>query len=236
MGWMSGRRRGMRRAGLLLLLLGAASGGVALASAAGSGATATATAMATGVSLGGDAIEACCLPDGACVDLPAGSPVCIDFFGGVPQGPGTWCFTSPCGGACCFPDSGECLEDLGFAECDAIDGVFAGFGSDCEPEPCGLPAGACCLPGGGCIDRVPENFCQLTLGGSWRGPASTCRASTCCPGDIDGDGAVGFGDVVLLLAEWGPCSPALSCPADLDEDGQVGEADLLVVLANVACG
>jgi hypothetical protein len=54
-------------------------------------------------------------------------------------------------------------------------------------------------------------------------------------GDLDGDGRVGIGDLLLLLAAWGPCpaaecSPA--CPADLDRDCTVGIGDLLILLGN----
>jgi hypothetical protein len=49
-------------------------------------------------------------------------------------------------------------------------------------------------------------------------------------GDADGDGLVSFADLLIVLAEWGPC-PA-PCPADVDGDGMVGFADLLLVLAN----
>ncbi len=46
------------------------------------------------------------------------------------------------------------------------------------------------------------------------------------PGDLDGDGSVGGGDLGLLLAGWGG-----SCPADLDGDGTVGGGDLGLLLA-----
>ena len=49
------------------------------------------------------------------------------------------------------------------------------------------------------------------------------------PGDVDGDGVVNFGDLLLVLAAWGPCG---GCPEDLDGNGVVGFADLLIVLAN----
>lgn len=49
-----------------------------------------------------------------------------------------------------------------------------------------------------------------------------------CPGDIDGDGMVGFGDLLALLAAWGPCA---GCPEDLDDDDEVGFPDLLLLLA-----
>ena len=52
------------------------------------------------------------------------------------------------------------------------------------------------------------------------------------PGDLDGDGDVGFGDLLILLAEWGPCAECGACPADVDGDCTVGLADLLFVLSN----
>ncbi|MFB3139187.1 MAG: hypothetical protein ACE10B_08205, partial [Phycisphaerales bacterium] len=52
-------------------------------------------------------------------------------------------------------------------------------------------------------------------------------------GDLNGDGIVGIGDLLLLLAAWGPCpDPPQECPADLDDDATVGILDLLTLLAN----
>jgi hypothetical protein len=48
-----------------------------------------------------------------------------------------------------------------------------------------------------------------------------------CPADLDGDGAVGIGDFLMLLAVWG----ASGGPADLDGDGTVGIGDFLLLLA-----
>lgn len=52
------------------------------------------------------------------------------------------------------------------------------------------------------------------------------------PGDIDGDGSVGVNDLLILLANWGPCGDCNDCPADLDENCTVGVSDLLILLAN----
>ena len=49
-------------------------------------------------------------------------------------------------------------------------------------------------------------------------------------GDLNGDGIVGVGDLLILLASWGPCKG--DCPADLDGNGFVGIGDLLILLAN----
>ncbi len=52
-------------------------------------------------------------------------------------------------------------------------------------------------------------------------------------GDIDGDEAVKVSDLLLLLADWGPCpDPPRPCPADLDRDGNVGMGDLSILLAS----
>ena len=48
-------------------------------------------------------------------------------------------------------------------------------------------------------------------------------------GDVDGNGVVGIGDFLAVLAAWGPCA---GCDADVDGDGVVGIIDLLIVLAN----
>ena len=59
------------------------------------------------------------------------------------------------------------------------------------------------------------------------------NSGTAIPGDLDGDGAVGILDLLILLADWGPCpDPPGDCPADLDSDGAVGILDLLALLAN----
>ncbi|MFK7959833.1 MAG: spondin domain-containing protein [Phycisphaerales bacterium] len=50
-----------------------------------------------------------------------------------------------------------------------------------------------------------------------------------CPGDVDGDHAVTFTDVLATLSTWGPCP---GCPADADGDGVVGFSDVLNVLSN----
>lgn len=52
------------------------------------------------------------------------------------------------------------------------------------------------------------------------------------PGDVDGDGSVGVGDLLVLLADWGPCGDCNDCPADFDDDCTVGISDLLILLAN----
>jgi hypothetical protein len=49
-----------------------------------------------------------------------------------------------------------------------------------------------------------------------------------CPGDIDGDGAVGTNDILAILSQWGP--DCTNCSADVDHDNDVDVDDLLMVV------
>ncbi|MBT8484371.1 MAG: right-handed parallel beta-helix repeat-containing protein [Phycisphaerae bacterium] len=51
-----------------------------------------------------------------------------------------------------------------------------------------------------------------------------------CGADLDGDGSIGFTDLLAILAAWGPCP--VDCPEDLDATGDVGFTDLLRLLAD----
>lgn len=52
-----------------------------------------------------------------------------------------------------------------------------------------------------------------------------------CPADIDGDGMVGFSDILEILSNWGECF-CEPCLTDLDCDGMTGFSDILFVLSN----
>jgi hypothetical protein len=52
-------------------------------------------------------------------------------------------------------------------------------------------------------------------------------------GDLDGNGVVDTADLLIVLAEWGPCpDPPDPCPGDVNGDGVVDTEDLLAVLGN----
>ena len=55
-------------------------------------------------------------------------------------------------------------------------------------------------------------------------PVCGCR-------DLDGDGAIGFGDVVSLTSAWGPCPPTGPCSADFNCSGDVDVFDLISLLS-----
>jgi hypothetical protein len=51
-----------------------------------------------------------------------------------------------------------------------------------------------------------------------------------CPADIDGSGDVGTDDLLVVLAEWGPC--AAGCDGDIDGDLVVGVDDVLMLVGS----
>ncbi|NNF41977.1 MAG: hypothetical protein HKO59_12540 [Phycisphaerales bacterium] len=51
-------------------------------------------------------------------------------------------------------------------------------------------------------------------------------------GDVDGDGSVGFNDLLILLSAWGDCPAKGPCAADINGDGTVGFSDLLSLISN----
>jgi hypothetical protein len=77
-------------------------------------------------------------------------------------------------------------------------------------------------------------LCENTpdaIAGTWLDAGGNELVDECpspCVGDIDASGDVGFGDLILLLAQWGDCP---GCPADLDGDGSVGFTDLTLLLS-----
>lgn len=48
-----------------------------------------------------------------------------------------------------------------------------------------------------------------------------------CPQDLDGDGSIGYGDLVVVLETWGPCE---QCGGDVTGDGVVDGDDLIAIL------
>ncbi len=57
---------------------------------------------------------------------------------------------------------------------------------------------------------------------------SAASALDFCDADLDSNGDVGVTDLLILLANWGPCA---GCPGDLDGNGSADVVDLLALLA-----
>ncbi len=87
------------------------------------------------------------------------------------------------------------------------------------------------LPSDMTIDYDLGNFngdpldVEFWLGGSAEFDAGPILSGP-CPGDLDGDGVVGAGDLAIVLGSWGGPNPA----ADLNGDGIVNAGDLALVL------
>ncbi len=64
------------------------------------------------------------------------------------------------------------------------------------------------------------------------GYAATALVIGACPGDLDGDGSVGGGDLAGLLSQWGVCAVGEPCLGDLNLDGMVDGADLPILLGH----
>jgi len=70
----------------------------------------------------------------------------------------------------------------------------------------------------------------------WSSPL-LCHFTDDCPAELDGDGTVGFQDLLLVLANWGDCPETptfmrgpIECVGDVNGDGVVGSDDLQEVL------
>jgi hypothetical protein len=64
--------------------------------------------------------------------------------------------------------------------------------------------------------------------GDWNAAQITVDWVNFAPADVDRSGAVGFDDLLAVLAAWGACD---ACPTDIDGNGTVDFDDLLTVLA-----
>ena len=65
--------------------------------------------------------------------------------------------------------------------------------------------GSCCV-NSGCTSNSESNC--MELGGTWTegGSCDDCEpVADTCPADVDGDGSIGFSDVLIILNDWGAC-------------------------------
>lgn len=114
----------------------------------------------------------------------------------------------------------------------------------CHDDPDGIPSAlrkpadwlvGCAYPGEReHFESMGIDYDLMVLNGPWTElaawrAAEIERLMASCTSDLDGSGAVDFGDLSLVLAAWGPCD-GTGCSADLDDSGAVGFGDLTVVL------
>ncbi len=81
------------------------------------------------------------------------------------------------------------------------------------------------LNGDGALDLAAPNF---------ESDSVSVLLNRCAdiPADLNGDGVVGAGDLIILLGNWGRCADCGDCPADLDGDCTVGATDLIILLGD----
>ncbi|MCP3904049.1 MAG: hypothetical protein GY715_10485, partial [Planctomycetes bacterium] len=94
-----------------------------------------------------------------------------------------------------------------------------------------FPVGFCKvgdIDGNGADDFLTCALLQDRFGNTDQGQLYAFGLPDLCPADLDGTGMVDFADVLLVLAQWGPCPP--DCVADITGDGEVNFADILAVL------
>ncbi len=78
-----------------------------------------------------------------------------------------------------------------------------------------------------------EIVLDASLDGNHDGVIDACQGNGVifsCPGDLDGSGNVGSGDLSLMLLGFGLCMPG--DPADLDGDGAIAPSDIAMLLLN----
>lgn len=85
-------------------------------------------------------------------------------------------------------------------------------------------------------DHVFRDAGSVVIGVDHDGEAAPMGATfddvmfaTAVRGDANEDGATDFGDLLLILEDWGACG---TCPTDLNGDHAVDFADVMIVLAN----
>ena len=76
-------------------------------------------------------------------------------------------------------------------------------------------------------DDVYPYYCAIHVGGGMVGSVTVIA----CPGDLDGDGAIGLSDLASLLANYGATSGVDYFDGDIDLDGDVDLSDLAELLA-----
>jgi hypothetical protein len=156
---------------------------------------------------------------GACCYIDAGGYLCNEMYMFACDNvsglwyPGIPCECIPCEpttptGACCFLNTNNglmiCVE-MSQYDCEKKpESSYAGDYTTCIDEYCCDPIGACCV-NGQCL-LVTQQQCTIASG-SYSGDGVVCDIVECdyCPADLNLDGVVDVGDLLLLIGAWGIC-------------------------------
>jgi hypothetical protein len=125
-----------------------------------------------------------------------------------------------------LPEVRDCFGNPGVTPDDPCAVADVGQDGDVDAEDVELFRQALGLPQDDCNRNGVPDLLDLVAGTSkdadFDGRPDECVA---CPGDLDGDSAVGAADLAMLLAAWG--TPG----ADLDADGTTAAGDLTLMLS-----
>ena len=129
-----------------------------------------------------------------------GSPNIFDYFSGSNSGPFASMIDS--WNAQGTPSIWTGIFTLPAGSYVVVFGEFEGFiDFDFELEI----QGSCCV-NSGCASIVEADCSEM--GGTWTegGSCDDCEpVADDCPADVDGDGSIGFSDVLIILNDWGAC-------------------------------
>jgi len=134
-------------------------------------------------------------------------------------------------GSCTFPgctDPGACNYNAAAGcsngSCEYLTCAGCTNPGACNYNPAAtISNGSCTFPGCTAPDACNYN----ATAGCDDGTCQPCGGG--CVGDLDGDGNIGFSDLVILLSQFGCMS---NCNADLNGTGNVDFSDLSVFLTN----
>jgi len=150
-------------------------------------------------------IGACCLPGGACIGGVTSEGCAAQ--GGLYQGNASSCALVSCPAGCCLV-TGECVV-LPPSDCAAQGGTVQPT-LDCALVSCRILIGACCLPGGTCVDGETAEQCTAQSG-VYQGNATMCQAVECTAACCLPTGACIVVEPEACLASGGVVEPALDC-------------------------
>jgi hypothetical protein len=135
----------------------------------------------------------------------------------------TFTIVPPPVGACCAPD-GTCVV----SSAEECIGTYQGNDTVCDPNPCPLPLGACCV--GVACSQTTEGDCAIA-GGVWIGEGLPCldepgNLVTCCPANFDGANGLTPADIFTFLNAYFAQDPR----SDFNNDGDRTPADIFAFL------
>ncbi len=141
-----------------------------------------------------------------------------------------------------IPDDEDACPDSDLSETVVIDDCDSGVENLLFEDGCTM-ADLIAECAEGAVNHGQFVSCVAHLTNEWKraglitgqeeGRIESCAARSNIPDDLDGDGAVGVADLVMLLGEWGPCPGRPdTCAGDVDLDDIVGITDLLILLGN----